>query len=520
MPSERPRRSRRRAPRARACCGGSTCLRSCELPSFSPIALAAAPLVRMTRPAGSRGPAEPVSGRGRTSSVTRRSALVGLAAAGIAATVLLFGGILSGSKTVDPIRAAIAAAGPAAAKQDALTRLLAGLSTGDTAGYVRKLERHVAAHPQDGDALTLLGLAYQQRARETGDPTFYKLSGEALRRASSAGGQRALIVQGEASLANTRHRFRDGLRLARLAISLAPDNAAAYGALGDALVNLGRYRPAFKAYDRMTLLTPGIASYTRVASARELLGRPAAAAEADELALQTGDSIVPEHVAWTLVQLGNVRFNMGRLTAAAKAYRMALSRLPRYVHAEAGLARVEASEGLYGIAIARLRRVVQVLPVPAYVIMLGDVLHVSGREREARREYALVGAIERLFEANGVRTELQTAVFDLDHRRHVADALARARRAYASAPGVYAEDALAWGLFRAGRCAEARSHSAHALRLGTRDALLTFHRAEIERCLGSASARSWFRRALAINPHFSFLWAPVARKLAAEARRA
>jgi tetratricopeptide (TPR) repeat protein len=466
----------------------------------------------MTPPAGSAGPAEPLSGRGRTSSVARRNALVGLGAACIAATVLLFGGILSGSTTVDPIRAAIAAAGPAAAKQDALTRLVAGLSTGDTAGYVRKLERHVAAHPKDADALTLLGLAYQQRARETGDPTFYKLSGEALRRAANAGGQRPLIVQGQAALANTRHRFHDGLRLARLAISLAPDNASAYGAVGDALVNLGRYRSAFEAYDRMTLLAPGIASYTRVASARELLGRPAAAAEADKLALQTGDSIVPEHVAWTMVQLGNVRFNTGRLDLAAAAYRSALARLPRYVHAEAGLARVEASEGHYPIAIERLRRAVQVLPVPAYVIMLGDVLHASGHEQAARREYALVGAIERLFAANGVRTELQTALFDLDHRRNVRAALARARIAYASAPGIYAEDALAWGLFRAGRCEAARSHSAHALRLGTRDALLVFHRAMIERCLGAASARSWFRRALALNPHFSFLWAPVARK--------
>ena len=61
-------------------------------------------------------------------------------------------------------------------------------------------------------------------------------------------------------------------------------------------------------------------------------------------------------------------------------------------------------------------------------------------------------------------------------------------------------------------CEEARSHSAHALRLGTRDALLVFHRAMIERCLGAPSARSWFRRALTINPNFSFLWAPVARK--------
>jgi hypothetical protein len=186
------------------------------------------------------------------------------------------------------------------------------------------------------------------------------------------------------------------------------------------------------------------------------------------------------------------------------------------VHANAGLARVEASEGHYREAITRLRRVVARLPIPAYVIMLGDVLHASGRDAEARREYALVSAIEKLFAANGVRTELQTAVFDLDHGRNVGDALARARAAYASAPGIYAEDALAWGLFRAGRCVEAKAHSAGALRLGTRDALLVFHRAMIERCLGSPSSRTWFRRALAINADFSFLWAPVARAALSE----
>jgi tetratricopeptide (TPR) repeat protein len=441
----------------------------------------------------------------------RRRVLLGLGAAGAAAAFLLFGGILSSPRASDPIKDAIAAARTSAQQQDALGLLLAGFSTGDTAGYVRKLERRIAAHPQDADALTLLGLSYQQRGRETGDPTFYKLSGEALQRAASAGGRLPLLVQGQASLANTRHRFRDGLRLARQAIALNPENGSAYGALGDALLNRGRYREAFTAYDRMALIAPGIASYARVANARELLGRPLAAAEADELALETG-STVPEHIAWAIVQLGNVRFNTGRLDDAAKAYRKALARLPGYVHAEAGLARVEASEGRYRIAIARLRHVVEVLPIPAYVIMLGDVLHASGRQTAARREYALVGAIERLFAANGVRTELQTAVFDLDHGRNVADALARARTAYASAPGIYAEDALAWGLYRAGRCGEAKLHSAHALRLGTRDALMVFHRAMIERCLGSPSAPEWFGRALTINPHFSLLWAPVARK--------
>src|SRR5439155_11541101 len=159
----------------------------------------------------------------------------------------------------------------------------------------------------------------------------YSLSDRALALATAAKGRLPLIVLGRASLSNTRHQFREGLRLARRAVSLDRDDASAYGALGDALLNLGRYRQAFATYDHMALLTPGIASYTRVANARELIGRPAAAAEADLLAPAADRSLVPEHVAFALVQLGNVRFNMGRLAAAQQAYRTALRRHPGYV---------------------------------------------------------------------------------------------------------------------------------------------------------------------------------------------
>jgi Flp pilus assembly protein TadD len=69
---------------------------------------------------------------------------------------------------------------------------------------------------------------------------------------------------------------------------------------------------------------------------------------------------------------------------------------------------------------------------------------------------------------------------------------------------------------RNGRCDEALPYSERALRLGTRDATKLFHRGMAERCLGhTEGARRLFRRALALNPHFSLLWAPVARRYAA-----
>jgi tetratricopeptide (TPR) repeat protein len=293
-------------------------------------------------------------------------------------------------------------------------------------------------------------------------------------------------------------------------------NGAAWAALGDALSGDGRYRDAFHAFDRAAFLSPSVATYARIGFAREALGRPAAAQEAIELALDLDPArTVPEHNAWGLVQLGNTRFNVGDLTGAEQAYGQALEVYPRYVHAQAGIARVEAARGGYTSAARLLERTLQVLPTPQNAILLTEVYTAAGKPAESRRAAGLVDVIERLLAANGVRTEQQTALFDLDHGRRPLDALTRARTAYREAPSVFAADVLAWALQRNGRCAEARRYSIESLRLGTHDALRYFHRGMIERCLGNQpAARAWFRQALALNPHFSLLWAPVAERLA------
>jgi tetratricopeptide (TPR) repeat protein len=383
---------------------------------------------------------------------------------------------------------------------------------------VRDLEERVASKPNDSESLLLLGLAYQQRARETGDPSFYPRSEQALQRALAVfdrrdpRGRKFLAFTGLGALAASRHRFHEASELAREAVRLSPASAAPYGVLADALLELGRYRGGFRAVERMVELKPSRASYARVSYSRELLGRPQAAIEAMSYAVEAGASYA-EHAAWTSVQLGNLFFDTGRLRPAEQAYRQALARVPGYVHAEAGLARVAAAGGRYRRAIRLYQRAVAALPLPQHAIALADTLLAAGREAQGRRAFALVDGIARVFQANGARTELETALFDLDHGRRVSDALARARVAYRLAPGINAADVLAWALHRNGRCVEARKYSLQALRLGTLDALKLFHGGMIERCLGNReTARRFFGRALGVNPHFSLRWAPVARR--------
>jgi tetratricopeptide (TPR) repeat protein len=392
--------------------------------------------------------------------------------------------------------------------------LAAGFSTGDAATLVTRLVGDLRSHPADAKGYTLLGLAYQQRARETGNPVYYTKSEQALQRARKLAPEDSATVSALGSLALARHRFRDALLLGRKAVRLAPYTARNYGVLGDALVELGRYEQAFRAFDRMSSLRPDLSSYSRVSYARELLGRADAAEQAMKLALDAAGG-QPEPTAWVQTQLGKLAWSRGRLREAEAHYRAALAVFPGYVYTLEPLALAEEAKGNRRAALSLARRAADVLPLPQTVATLGDLYARHGRARAADRQYALVGAIERLLTANGVRTDLEAALFDADHGVRFGRALATARQARRARPSIDGDDVLAWALARDGHCAEALPHSRRALRLGTKDALKLFHRGMIERCLGhQAAARAWFEDALRLNPHFSLLWSPIARRYA------
>jgi tetratricopeptide (TPR) repeat protein len=424
--------------------------------------------------------------------------ILGGLAAGLTAAALLLGGVLTDGS----------------AQEARTVRVAAGI--GESGGaLLPQLQQQVRANLTDVVGLGLLGLAYQQRARETGDPSYYTKSEGVLRLALRYAPEDLVATGGLGSLALSRHRFREALALGRRAVALSPSTARGYGVVGDALVELGRYREAFAAFDRMASLKPSLSSYARVSYARELLGDVRGAAQAMRLAIESAVG-QPEAVAWSQTQLGKLMWSQGRVAAAERAYRSALAVRPGYVYAFDGLAQVDAARGHLRRAIAYERRAAQAIPLPQFVAALGDLEQVAGNETAARRQYALIGAIQKLLRANGVRTDLETALFDVDHAVRLPNALALARAAHDERPSIDGDDVLAWALARNGQCTDALRHSKRALRLGTLDATKFFHRGMVERCLGhQTDAKTWFRRALSLNPHFSLLWAPLARRYAA-----
>ena len=422
------------------------------------------------------------------------------AAAGLTVAALTLGGVLHESSPPSP--AAAAAPGSPAVRA----------MPGDTAGMVTQLQAKLRTNPGNVPALDSLGLAYQQRARETGDPSYYTKSGEALHKALALVPRDLVATSGLGSLALSRHRFRSALVLGQRARSISPTTARNYGVIGDALVELGRYHAAFKTFDTMAAMQPGLSSYARVAHARQLLGDVPGAVAAMRLAADAAQG-QGEAEAWTHVQLGLIYLSVGKYRAAATEDRQALYVFPDYALALDALARAEAGLGRYGEALRYEQEAVNRIPLPQYVATLGDLYAATGRPGLARKQYELIGVIQRLLVANGVKTDLETALFNVDHGIRLHASLALARLARRERPSIDGDDVLAWALERTWHCGEALRFSKRALGLGTLDALKYFHRGMIEGCLGHrAEQRAWLRRALRLSPEFSVRWAPVARR--------
>jgi len=399
---------------------------------------------------------------------------------------------------------------PEALSRASAAHAQAGRPPVTTAAMITSLQERLRRFPADTTAEALLGAAYLQRVRETGDPTYYPKAQAILALALKRDPRNLEALVGTGALALARHDFRAALIIGERARALNPTVPRIYGIVGDAQIELGMYSAALRTVQMMVDMRPDLSSYSRASYLRELFGRVPGAISAMRMAVDAGGPNT-ENTQWTRVQLGQLYFNTGNLTAAERQYRQTLAQLPDSAPALAGLAQVRAAQGRYAAAIDLYTRAIQRLPLPQYVIALGDVYAAKGDHQEAQQQYGLVRAIDTLLTANGVNTDLETALFFADHGIDPPASLRKARAAYAARQSIQTADGLAWTLYKTGHYREAAPYAAQALRLGTRDAVKLFHAGMIAKALGQdARAHAYLRQALGLNPRFSLVYSPVA----------
>jgi tetratricopeptide (TPR) repeat protein len=373
----------------------------------------------------------------------------------------------------------------------------------------------IEREPSSAKGYAMLAAAYMQKARETGDFSLNAKAEEALSRAEQAEPGDYDVLKLRAKLLLTYHRFAEALEVARRARERNPRDHDNYGAMTDAMVELGDYDGAVAAAQTMVDLRPDTASYSRVSYLRELHGDTKGAVEAMNMAVESASPQDPEGVAWCRVHLGDALAREGKPAEAEREYDHALYIFPEYHVALAAKARARLAAGDADAAAQLYQRAIERVPLPDYAAALGDLYTKLGRAEDARRQYELVEFVERTGAQGGTYTR-QLAMFWADHDTKLDEALAVARSEREARKDIYTADLLAWCLYKKGQYAEAKTMMGEALRLGTRDPRLLFHAGVIADASGDrVGGAKYLRQALAINPSFDVLQADAARRVLA-----
>jgi tetratricopeptide (TPR) repeat protein len=398
--------------------------------------------------------------------------------------------------------------------------------TGATDREIQALQERVKSAPGDYAGYDGLGSAYFQKARETGDITYYDLAEQTLGKALALAPEDFRAADPLVHMASVymgEHRFAEALAYAQKAIGTGAGNLAAFAVEGDAYTDIGDYDQAEAAYDTLQALgrlasTPVMLAYmsdSRRAYLSYLRGDSAGGIRLMKSAIAAArrSNVPRENLAWLYFELGERCFQAGDPESADLSYQAGITADPNHYRSVAGLAKVRAAQGKFEESIQLYERSIAIIPFPVYVAELGDVYKKAGRVKEARQQYDLVEYIGHLGKLNQVLANRELALFYADEGIKLPEALELARKELGLRHDIYTWDTLAWVLYKNGRCQEAADAIDKALGLHTNDSLILFHAGMIYHGLAKDSdAEDFLGRALTTNAHFHVFYAETASR--------
>ncbi|MFC8920602.1 hypothetical protein ACFT5C_33200 [Streptomyces sp. NPDC057116] len=384
----------------------------------------------------------------------------------------------------------------------------------ELAALIGDREAWLRAHPGDDASWALLGTAYVERGARSGDTAAYVRAEKALERSLAVLPARkgnADAQLGMGALANARGDFRAARTFGEAVRARDPRRWQAHAVLVDAYSGLGDYVSAGRAMERLRALRAGAPALSRASLVYRYRGwrEDASALAHDAVTL----AATPAEKAACLARLGDLAWERGEPAEALAAYGPALRLVPGHAPSLAGRARALAALGRTDEALRDYGAALEALPLPEYALEAGELYESLGLDGDAHTQYEMLRARATEAGTHGVNGALVLARYEADHGdpdRAVGRLRAEWARGHRS---VHVADALGWALYRAGRAEDALPYARRATETGLRSALFAYHRGQIERELGQwGPARRHLTEALRVNPAFSPLLAPQARR--------
>lgn len=254
----------------------------------------------------------------------------------------------------------------------------------NTKQAIEGLLKNIELNPEDYKSKLNLSQAYIQEARITGDHAYYDQAAlELLDDVIKNEPKNFDALCCKATVLLSQHHFSEGLAVAQQAQPLNPNSAFIYGLLCDAYVELGKYKDAVTACDKMISIRPDARSYARVSYLREIHGDLPGAIEAAKLAVAAGYPGL-EQSEWTRMILAHLYEHTGSLDSAEMQYNMALAERPDYAFAIAGMGNIAKLKKNYGAAIANYQKAKGMINDYSFADELTDLYLLNNQADKAK----------------------------------------------------------------------------------------------------------------------------------------
>jgi tetratricopeptide (TPR) repeat protein len=274
---------------------------------------------------------------------------------------------------------------------------------------VAELKTKLITHPEEVKPRLQLATIYIAEARITGEhPYYYPAIHKILNGVLQIDAKNFEATVYKASVELSQHKFAEAKATGEKAKALNPNNAYVYGILVDANVELGQYKEAVAASDKMQELKPSLEAYSRASYLREIFGDYKGSIEAMKMAVEAG---LPgsEPQCWSRNTLGDLYLKTGDVAKAEEQFKANLALRPSYAFAIAGLAKVEQKKKNYDKALQLLDSATAILPEFSFHEMMGDIYVKQGAMEKAASKYEEVNKMLDEDEASGHSVALEKA---------------------------------------------------------------------------------------------------------------
>lgn len=383
--------------------------------------------------------------------------------------------------------------------------------------YITFYEREMRRAPYDQIKMRMLAQQYLQRFREQ-----YDLNDIARAQRLAA---RSVVLQPQgntaaqmtlASALLSYHDFRGALIHEEAALAGEPSNVNVKAQIASLEMELGRYSVAKRMLDGITDggRQDPTADAVR-ARYQELTGDLPGARNTIARAIRVIDGGIDNPAydrSWYHMRAGQLAFEGGDFDVALQELQESLRIFPDNATALMWEARLYRARKDWRNAFAAARKSAELYPLPQTLGYQADAQRALGDMQGAGRTDALIGAEQRLFDAQGVNDRL-LANYYAQRQTHPNEALKAAQSDYRKrGDEIYADDTMGWVLARMSRWNHARAFAERAARMGTQDAEIQYHAAIVALHTGhTAEAKRRLMDALHENPRFDPLEADDAR---------